>query len=168
MPYVKNFKWKHFEVFTSLNSSMTANCTARKNVRQVFVFFLLWRKALFFFLLLPLTIRELVDASQLLTRCKKKKKSRLDLRREGGNGKWFLVIRGRCCLAVGKHPWTILKRLCFSLAVVPLARRQEMQYECFCVCVCEFGHVRSWNVLIFISVISRLFNCGEFVLNHVK
>lgn len=123
---------------------------------------------LFFFLLLPLTIRELVDASQLLTRCKKKKKSRLDLRREGGNGKWFLVIRGRCCLAVGKHPWTILKRLCFSLAVVPLARRQETQYEWFCVCVCEFGHVRSWNVLIFISDISRLFNCGEFVLNHVK
>lgn len=136
MPYVKNFKWKHFEVFTNLNSSMTAKCTAWKNVRQVFVFFLLWRKALFFFFFFLWQYESSSMLHSSSQDAKKKKKSRLDLRREGGNGKWFLVIRGRCCLAVGKHPWTILKRLCFSLAVVPLARRQEMQYECFlCVCV---------------------------------
>lgn len=135
MPYVKNFKWKHFEVFTNLNSSMTAKCTAWKNVRQVFVFFLLWRKALFFFFFLLWQYESSSMLHSSSQDAKKKKKSRLDLRREGGNGKWFLVIRGRCCLAVGKHPWTILKRLFFSRSGSPGSPSRNAIRVVFCVCV---------------------------------
>ena len=47
-------------------------------------------------------------------------------------------------------------------------------FECVCVSLARGSidgggcHVRSGNVLIFISVTSRLFNCGEFILNQVK
>lgn len=48
------------------------------------------KESTLFFLLLPLTIRELVDASQLLTRCKKKKK--IKVRPQERRRKWEMIF----------------------------------------------------------------------------